>query len=81
MASDNWVIHGDHTETGMPLFANDPQLANTLPSAWLLYHLEGPDGRILSGGQLPGAFGIGIGRTKDIVWGCTTSRVDTADLW
>ena len=24
MASDNWVVHGDHTESGMPLFANDP---------------------------------------------------------
>ena len=49
MASDNWVVHGDHTETGMPLFANDPQLASTLPSAWLLQHLEFQDGRILSG--------------------------------
>ena len=49
LASNNWVVHGKHTETGMPLFANDPHLANTLPSFWILYNLHWPDGKILSG--------------------------------
>ena len=26
MASNNWVVHGDYTESGMPLLANDPHL-------------------------------------------------------
>lgn len=43
-ASNNFVVHGDHTETGMPLFASDPHLANMIPSAWLLYSLEFTDG-------------------------------------
>ena len=81
MSSNNWVVHGDHTVTGMPLFASDPHLGNTIPSAWLLYHLELPDGKIMSGAQLPGMPLIGTGRTNNIVMGATTSRVDTADLW
>lgn len=28
MASNNWVIHGNHTKTGKPLLANDPHLSN-----------------------------------------------------
>jgi len=51
-ASNNFVVHGDHTVTGMPLFASDPHLANMIPSAWLLYTLEFTDGSgmIISGG-------------------------------
>lgn len=81
MASNNWVVHGNHTNTGMPLFASDPHLGNSIPSAWLLYHLELPDGRIFSGAQLPGMPALGIGRSNDLVFGATTSRVDTSDLW
>ena len=33
-ASNNWVVHGDHTETGMPLYASDPHLMNAIPSFW-----------------------------------------------
>lgn len=51
-ASNNFVVHGDHTETGLPLFASDPHLANMIPASWLLYTLEFQDGsnRVLSGG-------------------------------
>lgn len=82
MSSNNWVVHGNHTESGMPLFASDPHLANSLPSFWMLYHLKflGSD-KIMSGAQIVGIPMVGVGRTKDIVWGFTTSRVDTADLW
>ena len=81
MASNNWVVHGNHTETGMPLFASDPHLNNGIPSAWLLYNLRLPNGKILAGGQLPGVPMISIGRSNNITWGCTTSRADNADLW
>jgi len=35
-ASNSWVVHGKHTETGMPMLANDPHLANAMPSFWTL---------------------------------------------
>lgn len=81
IASNNWVVHGDHTATGMPLLASDPHLENQVPATWSLYNLKWPDGRILSGAQLPGVPGIGIGRNNNMAWGLTTSRVDTSDLW
>ena len=81
MASNNFVVHGDHTETGMPIFASDPHLNNSIPTSWLLFSFEWPDGRIIAGGFMPGTLAFGIGRSNDIVWGFTTSRCDTADLW
>ena len=66
----------------MPLFASDPHLGNSLPSFWLLSHLEFfESNRTLSGASTPGIPGMGIGRTNNIVWGLTTSRVDTSDMW
>jgi len=44
MSSNHWVVHGNHTETGMPLFAGDPHLENQIPSTWLLFHLEFANG-------------------------------------
>ena len=35
----------------------------------------------MSGAQTPGAPIVAIGRSNDIVWAFTTSRVDTSDLW
>ena len=82
MSSNNWVVHGDHTETGMPLFAADPHLGNAIPSNWLLYNLENmTTGMNLSGCQMAGMPMIIGGRSDNIIVGFTTSRVDTADLW
>ena len=82
MSSNNWVVHGDHTETGMPLLASDPHLGNTLPSSWLLYHLKWTNSdRVVSGPMLAGVPLVAGGRTNHMAYGMTTSRVDTADLW
>ena len=34
MHSDSWVIHGNFTETGKPMLANDPHLGTSIPSFW-----------------------------------------------
>ena len=82
MSSNHFVVHGDYTETGMPLFASDPHLKNAIPSSWMLYNLKLNDGsQSVSGAQLPGVPYVGIGRTKQIVWAFTTTRVDSSDLW
>lgn len=39
-ASNNWVIHGNHTKTGKPILAGDPHLGNQLPSHWYLIELH-----------------------------------------
>ena len=39
-ASNNWVVGGAKTDTGLPYLANDPHLGFTVPSIWILMHLE-----------------------------------------
>ena len=81
MASNHWVVHGDHTETGMPLLASDPHLGNMVPSIWLLFNIEMPDGNTLSGSNLPGSPTLSLGRSDNMVWAFTTSRCDSSDIW
>lgn len=81
MASNAFVIHGDHTDTGMPIFENDPHLANQLPSQFILQHMRLPDGRAFHGAATPGFPFVLSGRTPNIAFGVTASRVDTSDLW
>ena len=32
--SNNWVVHGDRTASGMPLLADDMHLGLNMPSIW-----------------------------------------------
>ncbi|NJO55524.1 MAG: penicillin acylase family protein, partial [Rhodospirillales bacterium] len=34
IGSNNWVVSGTHTDTGLPLLANDPHLGIQMPSIW-----------------------------------------------
>ncbi|MEO0423800.1 MAG: penicillin acylase family protein [Pseudomonadota bacterium] len=77
--SDSWLLSGEHTTSGMPLLANDPQLPSTLPNFWYLTHLSiAGENRV--GASLPGLPSIAVGRTDHIAWGITAGNVDQADL-
>ena len=78
--SNNWVIHGNHTLTGLPMLANDPHLGSSLPSFWQLMEIYWP-GEFLIGASLPGVPLIGIGRSKNVSWGQTAPLCDSSDLW
>jgi len=79
-ASNNWVVHGNRTATGLPLLANDPHLLLTAPSIWLLVHLETPTVSLI-GAALPGCPGITIGRNDKLAWGFTNVGTDVQDLY
>ena len=66
--SNNWVIHGNHTSTGLPMLANDPHLSTSLPSFWQLIELVWED-KFLIGGAVPGIPLVAIGRSKNVSWG------------
>lgn len=34
IGSNNWVVGGSHTESGLPILANDPHLSIQMPSIW-----------------------------------------------
>ena len=88
MASNNWVISGNHTKTGKPLLASDPHLSTGAPSFWTIQHLHfkeiikgKSEDRFLMGSSSPGMPLILIGRSRDISWGITASVTDVSDIY
>jgi penicillin amidase len=77
--SNSWLLSGAHTASGLPLLANDPQLAATLPNFWQLQHLSFDGGR-LSGASIPGVPGLAAGHNGRIAWGATNAEVDVNDI-
>jgi penicillin amidase len=78
--SNNWVVAGQRSTTGMPLLANDPHLMAQMPSAWFEIHLTAP-GIDVRGVALPFAPGVVIGHNDRIAWGFTNVGGDTQDLY
>ncbi len=86
IGSNNWVIGGSHTTTGLPVLANDPHLAIQMPSIWYQNGLHcadtGADCRFqVTGLSFPGTPGVIIGHNEHIAWGVTNQAVDTQDLF
>ena len=80
VGSNNWVVSGDRSETGLPLLANDPHLGLGAPGPFYLAHLSAP-GFDVVGATLPGAPGVVLGRNRRIAWGFTNTKPDTQDLF
>ncbi|MFN2589784.1 MAG: penicillin acylase family protein, partial [Actinomycetota bacterium] len=78
--SNNWVVAGRRSATGMPLLANDPHLQVELPSIWFELHLVAP-GMNARGVALTFAPGVIIGHNERIAWGYTNLGGDTQDLF
>jgi len=86
IGSNNWVLSGDLTTTGMPLLANDTHLANQMPSIWYENGLHCTDDSVdcpyqLVGFSFAGTPGIVIGHNSHHGWGVTTEAADTQDLF
>jgi penicillin amidase len=80
IGSNNWVIHGKRTVTGLPLLANDPHLGLTSPAIWYFAHLVHQNGSVI-GATLPGVPGVVLGHNGRIAWGFTNTGPDTQDLY
>ena len=86
IGSNNWVVSGEHTASGLPLLSNDPHLGIQLPSIWYqaaLWCEELTDDcpYRVSGFGFPGAPGIVVGHNGRIAWGVTNLGPDTMDLF
>ena len=76
-ASNNWVVHGDRTASGMPLLCNDPHLDLTAPSTWLLTDVQVPGVFGAIGASFVGLPGVVLGRNMhNISWGVTNTGAD-----
>jgi penicillin G amidase len=80
IGSNNFVVSGAHTASGMPLLANDTHLQLSSPALWYIVHLTAP-GLNVEGFALPGAPLVIIGHSDRIAWGFTNSNADVEDLY
>jgi len=80
LGSNNWVLAGSRTTTGMPLLANDMHLTLTSPSIWFENHLAA-ENLNLSGVIFPGIPGIIAGHNGHVAWGFTNGFPDVQDLY
>ncbi|MCA9980611.1 MAG: penicillin acylase family protein, partial [Anaerolineales bacterium] len=78
--SNNWVIGGAHTASGLPLLADDPHLGIQMPSIWYQVGLHAP-GFNVTGFSFAGVPGVIVGYNDRIAWGVTNVGPDTQDLF
>lgn len=80
-ASNNFVIHGTRTTTGMPLMAGDPHRAIDLPNVYWQNHLTWPEGDVI-GLSFPGVPGFPhFGHNAEVAWSITHGMADDQDLF
>lgn len=80
VGSNNWVVSGEHTASGLPLLANDPHLEIQMPAIWYEVGLHAP-GWDVTGFSFAGVPGVVIGHNDKIAWGVTNSGPDVQDLF
>lgn len=79
-ASNNWVIAGAHTPSGLPLISNDPHLPYMNPPIVWAFEVSTPAGR-RAGFTLPGLHRHVFGHNGRVAWGQTTHHMDRQDLY
>lgn len=80
LGSNNWVVGGSKSTTGMPLLANDPHREVVNPSLRNFVHLVAPGWNVI-GATEPGLPGVSIGHNENVAWGFTILGVDQEDLY
>ena len=81
LGSNNWVISGEHTESGNPLLANDMHLGMDHPSIWYTQHLILEEEFNVTGAMFPGVPAVIAGFNEHIAWGLTNVGPDVQDLY
>jgi penicillin amidase len=80
LGSNNWVVSGKITATGLPMMANDPHRSQQIPSLRYWVHLVAPDWNVIGGGE-PALPGVSIGHNEHGTWGLTIFAIDQEDLY
>jgi penicillin amidase len=86
LGSNNWVIGGSRTATGMPILADDMHLGEQMPSIWYEVDLQcqpvGPACPYqITGYSFAGVPGVIVGHNARIAWGFTNVGPDVQDLY
>jgi penicillin amidase len=86
IGSNSWVVAGSRSTTGMPLLANDPHLAPSVPGIWyqMGLHCRQVDESCpfdVAGFTFSGLPGVVIGHNDRVAWGFTNLGPDVTDLY
>jgi penicillin amidase len=78
--SNNWVVSGRLSATGVPILANDPHRRIEMPSLRYMVHLNAPGWNVFGGGEPPFA-GVDAGHNERMAWGFTFAGTDMHDVF
>lgn len=82
--SNCWVVHGDFTNDGRPILANDSHATLLDPNVMYPVHLNSADADgtfDAIGMAFTGVPGVQVGHNRRVAWGATTHFADMLDLW
>ncbi|MBI3942922.1 MAG: penicillin acylase family protein [Chloroflexi bacterium] len=80
IGSNNWVVSGKRTATGLPMLASDPHIAFGTLSCWYECHLSGGSFNV-TGSTYIGVPGLLFGRNRRVAWGITNNICSQRDLY
>ncbi|MEQ1856565.1 MAG: penicillin acylase family protein [Longimicrobiales bacterium] len=78
--SNNWVMSGARTPSGIPILANDPHRRIEMPALRWFSHLVAPGWNVM-GGSEPPFIGINAGHNETMAWGFTFAGTDMVDVF
>ncbi len=80
LGSNNWVVSGARTESGMPMVASDPHIAFAAVSCWYEAQLSGGSFDV-TGMAYAGMPAIMFGRNRRVGWAITNNICSQRDLY
>ncbi len=78
--SNNWVMSGERSPTGVPILANDPHRRIEMPALRYYVHLNAPGWNVIGGGEPP-FVGVDAGSNERTAWGFTFAGTDMVDVF
>jgi penicillin amidase len=78
--SNNWVVSGKHTASGVPILSNDPHRTIEMPALRYFVHLSAPGWNVIGGGEPP-FVGVDAGHNDTMAWGFTFAGTDMVDVF
>jgi penicillin G amidase len=78
--SNNWVMSGALSPTGVPILANDPHRRIEMPALRYFVHLNAPGWNVSGGGEPP-FVGVNAGHNERMAWGFTFAGTDMVDVF
>ena len=78
--SNNWVVAGKLSPTGVPILAGDPHRTIEMPSLRYFVHLVSPGWNVI-GGTEPPYLGVDGGSNENMAWAFTFAGIDMVDTF